>query len=117
MSALPRLVGSQQCRRSDKAVHRCRDDYSGAILKHGIVPNTFPIYRCAAEPWPLGGGFPHPVKIAPFFNHSPDRPMPINSKNKMRPAVVVNGPHVSQDLIIVPITSRHRVTAGRVRAD
>jgi mRNA interferase MazF len=25
---------------------------------------------------------------------------------KVRPAVVVNGPHVSQDLIIVPLTSR-----------
>ena len=28
------------------------------------------------------------------------------SHSKVRPAVVVNGPHVSQDIIIVPITSR-----------
>ena len=28
------------------------------------------------------------------------------SSSKVRPAAVVNGPHVSQDLIIVPITSR-----------
>ncbi len=28
------------------------------------------------------------------------------SSSKVRPAVIVSGPHVSQDLIIVPITSR-----------
>jgi mRNA interferase MazF len=28
------------------------------------------------------------------------------SSSKVRPAVVVNGPHISQDIIVVPITSR-----------